>query len=70
VNICARDSVSFTGRPTSRAAMAASQTCGQARNPAPNPPPTNGERTSTLSPDTPRTLAADLPTLRVNWLAS
>src|SRR5919198_3139702 len=48
VNICGRVSTSLTGRSTVRAASAVKTTCGQARSPAPNPPPTNGARTRTL----------------------
>ena len=45
VNICGRVSMSFTGRPTSRAASAVSVTLGQTIAFIPNEPPTNGART-------------------------
>ena len=58
VNIWARVSTSFTGRLVTRAASAASVTCGQARSPAPNAPPTNGANTRTPAGSMPNAAAS------------
>ena len=57
VNICCRARTSFTGRPTLRAAIAARMVCHQNDPLQPNPPPTNGEITCTLSGEMPNTCA-------------
>ena len=48
-NICRRVRASFTGRPTSRDAIAASMTCDQAEPFPPNAPPMNCDITRTCS---------------------
>ena len=47
VNIRGRVRISFTGRPTVRAASTARIVCDRTRSPAPNPPPTYGASTRT-----------------------
>jgi hypothetical protein len=56
-NICGRASASFTGRLTSRAAMAASTTCDHVDPLQPKPPPTNGSITRTFSTAMPSVFA-------------
>ena len=70
VNIWARVSTSFTGRFVTRAASAASGTCGQTRSPAPNAPPTNGARTRTPPESTPNAAASESRTLCGHWVVS
>jgi hypothetical protein len=50
-------SAAFTGRPTARAAIAASTTTGRGVPLEPKPPPTCGETTRTSSSSRPNTLA-------------
>ena len=56
-NICLRVSTSLTGRPTWRAAMAASVTCGQVLRLVPKAPPMNGQITCTFSAGRPKMAA-------------
>ena len=56
-NICGRSRTSLTGRPAWRAAIAASTTCDHTEPLQPNPPPTNGHTTRSLSGDRPSVLA-------------
>jgi hypothetical protein len=56
-NICGRASTSFTGRPACRAAIAASTTCDHVEPLQPNPPPTKGSMTRTVSGEMPSVFA-------------
>ena len=63
VNICGRVSMSRTGRPTWRAAMAVRVTCGQTIALEPKPPPTNRVITRTRDTGRPSSWAT------VSWVA-
>src|ERR1700716_2570489 len=65
-----RESTSFTGRPTVRAAIAAATTCGHARSAAPKPPPVNGQRTRTSAGSIPKTRARWSRTPSTHWVVS
>ena len=55
-----RSSASLTGRPSWRAAIAASTTCDHTEPLQPKPPPTNGEITRTFSSAMPKRFASVL----------
>ena len=57
-NICWRVSISFTGRPTARAAIAASTTCDHGVPLQPKPPPTYSDSTRTFFASSPNTCAS------------
>ena len=63
VKLCGRVSASRTGRPTCRAAIAASVTCGQTIALEPKPPPTKWVITRTSDSGMPSNVAT------VSWLA-
>jgi hypothetical protein len=63
VYICGRVRLSFTGRPTCRAAIAASVECGQTIALHPNPPPTKWVTTRRSDSGIPSSCAT------VSWLA-
>ena len=69
-NICGRWSTSFTGRPSFRAAMAASGTCDHTEPLQPKPPPTKGQMTRTLSFGTPSVLASVCCAPLMYWVVS
>jgi hypothetical protein len=62
-NICRRVSTSFTGRPDSRAAIAARISCDHAPPLLPKPPPVKCDTTRTLSRGMPNVCATVLRTL-------
>ena len=69
-NIWWRVSTSFTGRPSTRAAITATGTCDQAVPLHPKPPPTNSEITRTPSSGRPNSFAIRLRTPVIPWLPS
>ncbi|MNL06764.1 hypothetical protein D3C87_1274120 [compost metagenome] len=60
VNICARGTTSFTGRPVIFAAAQAATECGHRNSLAPKPEPMNGASTLTLSGVSPKICASVL----------
>jgi hypothetical protein len=70
VNICGLVSISLTGRPTRRAAIAVSVTFGQTIALAPKPPPTNPVITRTCEIGRPSSWATVCCVARTPWVDS
>jgi hypothetical protein len=69
VKVCSRVSAILTGRPSSRAAAAASGVCAQFPHLLPNPPPTCGLSTWIFDASIPSVLARRARTSSTPWLA-
>ncbi|MNT15692.1 hypothetical protein D3C72_1507600 [compost metagenome] len=70
VNMYARGTTSFTGRPVMRAAALAATECGHRNSLAPNPEPIKGASTVTRSGVRPKICAMVLRWTVAPWVAS